>query len=288
MAGNTPSLSTENWHMFAPSPIETSLATAVDNPANPSAFPLLMMYRAQMDNSRGTYQGQLDDMHATQIEQARQAQQTARHGQLITGLKDAAAAPGMVRALQTGGIIPEGMDVSQLDAGANAMASAKMMGDAGRGLGSAAMGGFTGLAPAAQQVFGPGTGQGPAALVQAAAIKGAGRSGGGPSLSYSQDPDTGALTARMNKVPLGTTPDQVKNLMGGGAPMPTTIENRTAQAAVALAAKRQMPIMQQQNPTAFKDVVAASRNGTPQITRHGTGWAVVGISGNKYPLTTGQ
>jgi hypothetical protein len=187
MANSVPTLTNENWHMFEPSPIETSLAANVDNPATPSARGNLFRYQTQSQLSGQRYQDQIDQMHAAQIAQAMMAQQTARNGQMSTSLKDATSAPGMTDVYRQLGILPQGVDTSGFDAGTQAAASSKNMGEAGRGIGSAAMGGITGLAPAAQSVFGPGTDQGPSALEKAAGIRAA-ASGGNNGLATISTP----------------------------------------------------------------------------------------------------
>lgn len=57
-----PSLAAPNYRANQPSAIETSLASQVDNPQNPSAFPLLMMYRSQNQRAGEEYQQSMQEV----------------------------------------------------------------------------------------------------------------------------------------------------------------------------------------------------------------------------------
>lgn len=273
MANSVPTLTNENWHMFQPSQLETSLATATGNPANPQAFPLMMSARARNEDAGSTYQAQVDQMHATQIAEAMMAQRTARMTAASGMMKSAGETPGMVQALQTGGMIDPGVDLSGIDAGANAKASATNMGTAGRGIGAAAMGGITGLAPAAQSVFGSGADQGPAAIVQAAMVKEAGANGrhassgaGGALRATLNDEGAVNVTGKMLK---GETPEDFKARVGGGV-APLTYIQRAAQARavrnVGNGGMTSLPPAQQNTPQAAAPTAQAAPAATSTDT----------------------
>lgn len=175
MANSVPTLTGENFHIFEPSPIETSLVANVDNPMTPSARGNLFRYQTQNQLNGQNYQSQVDQMHRAQIAEAMMAQQTSRGSMLATALHDASGAPGTTDILRQLNILPQGVDTGSFDAGTQAAASAKNLGEGGRGLGALGMAGFTGLQPAAQSVAGPGVGQGPSALEKAAVINANGR-----------------------------------------------------------------------------------------------------------------
>lgn len=227
MANSVPTLTNENFHMFEPSPIETSLAANVDNPMTPSARGNLFRYQTGNALQGQQYQEQVNQMHAAQIAEAIMAQRTARMTGAATALKDAGQTPGMADVLQRMGLVDPGIDLSPIGNAANAASSAKNMGEAGRGIGSAAMGGITGLAPAAQSVFGPGVGQGPAAIVQAAGVKEAGansRAGGAGGLASVSmpvgPPGPNQATVRM-KVHPSMIPGLPPFLANSGGNLPT-------------------------------------------------------------------
>lgn len=176
MANSVPTLTNENWHMFQPSQLETSLAPHVSNPADPNAFPLMMSARFRNENAGANYQAQVDQMHAAQIAEAMMAQRNARMNTAVTALKDAGQTPGMIAGLQRMGVVDPGIDLSELSSGADQKAAALNMHNVGTGAGAAAQGGITGLTPAVQSAFGPTAGQTlPPAMVQAAGINANGR-----------------------------------------------------------------------------------------------------------------
>lgn len=316
MANSVPTLTNENFHMFEPSPIETSLAANVDNPMTPSARGNLFRYQAQNQLNGENYQAQIQAMHDAQIREAMMAQQTARGGMISTSLKDASAAPGMTDVLRQLGVLPQGVDTSSFDTGTNLAASSKNMGEAGRGLGSMAMGGFTGLAPAAQSVAGAGVGQGPAAIVQAAQVKEAGAnarhaSGGGASGMGTVSMPVGEIGPNQPtvhfKVPLGSIPGLpfvgkgARSSEGGGdgsaddsaAPMQPTNNPVTPnlpapqQAPVKTAQQVQqsvmaaLPSIAANSPAIHADIVAGALNGAPNVIAnpHGPGYIVQGARG---------
>jgi hypothetical protein len=220
MANSVPTLTNENYHMFEPSPLETSLAVRT---GDVNAFPLMMSARFRSENAGQDYQAQVNQMHAAQIAEAMMAQRTARMGVTTTALKDAAGAPGMVAGLQRMGIVDPSVDLSELSSGADATAAAKRIHDTGLGLGSMAQGGFTGLAPAAATAVGPGVEQGSPALVQAASIRAAASGGANSGKVTGHLDNYGDLTFSGKMLP-GETPEAFKARIGGGsAPSPTVM-----------------------------------------------------------------
>lgn len=228
MVSTVPILTNENFHMFEPSQLETSLANKVGGTSymNPQAFPLMMDARIRGEAANSAYQSQVDQMHRAQIAEAMMAQQTARGAMIAGAMRDAGQTPGMVQALQSGGgggLIP-GLDLSGIAAGANAKANATNIGVAGRGLGEMSIGGFTGLQPAAQSVVGPSVGQGDPALVRAAGINANGRiaaSGNNPGMvnvTVPQGPVGPNQPTVHFKAPIGAVPG-LPFVGGGGNPL---------------------------------------------------------------------
>lgn len=161
MATGTPQITPFSWHMAQPSAIETSLAQKVDDPNNPSAIPMLAYYQAQNHINNDNYTAGLADTNAEQVRQAQALRDNEMRKTIVTSLKDAATHPGIIQALRSSGYLPDGMDTARLEQGAEDSSLATNIGNGGRGLGAAGMAGFTGLAPAAQRIFGPGVDQGP-------------------------------------------------------------------------------------------------------------------------------
>lgn len=312
MANSVPTLTNENFHMFEPSPLETSLASRVGDPANPQMFPLMMDARFRNEAAGQSYQQQIQAMHALQVQEAMAAQATARGGMISTSLKDAGGNPGMTDVLKQLGVIPQGVDTSAFDAATGAGASAKNMGEAGRGIGSAAMGGITGLAPASQSVFGPGAGQGPAAIVQAAQVKEAGAnarhaSGAGgvtvsmpvgepgpnqPSVRYKVAPSMvpGLPYMGGRPQPSGSSGDEgnvgdTGPIGASGAPVVATPAPAPAPAKTAAQVQQSvmaaLPSIAANSPAIHADIVAGALNGAPNIVAnpHGPGYMIQGAKG---------
>lgn len=301
MAGNSPTLTNENYHMFEPSPIETSLASSVDNPATPSAFPLLMMYRGQNQDAANQYQQQLNSMHQIQQQEAQANQLTARAGVFDTTLKNLTQ-PGQVSMAQQMGLIPAGVDTSQFVQNLSDASSAKNLEGAGRGGGALAASGMTGIdnSDVLKHLI-PGLGQGPAPLVQAAGINAAGRvqaagiSGGGVTYSAPIPKPDGTYdplgpTAHW-KQPGGTAP-----VIPGSTSLPQA-PSSTPSASVGSAPS--IPAMQARitaalpsvqssgpsGPSTHADIVAGSVNGKPNVVFDANHNAYV-IQGknNQYPV----
>lgn len=285
MAGNTPTLTNENYHIFEPSPIETSLASQVDDPAKPSAFPLLMSYRARNQISGDQYQSQIDQMHAIQQQQAAANQSAARADNFTKFLKVAGETPGAVAAMVSAGLVPQGADLSGVDAGSNVKAASLNMHNAGTGIGAAAQGGITGLTSAAQMAFGPQAGQTLSpAIVQAAALKAAGHGGGGKGggngmVSISQPvgpvgPNQG--TARY-KVPASMVPGlhYAPGAQGneGDPGIPGTD-------AAPITAPTAAPVQSDKGAQIRKDIAAS--NVPPKPAPDGKGTLLTGASGQVY------
>lgn len=313
MAGNTPTLTNENYHIFEPSPIETSLASQANALIPSNASPMLSYYQARNSMSGNQYQAQLDQMHQIQQQEAAANQSAARADNFTKFLKVAGETPGAVAAMVSAGLVPQGADLSGVDAGSNAKALASNLGNGGRGLGAMAMGGFTGLAPAAQSVAGPGVGQGPSALEKAAAIKSAGHGGGGggggSGIKFSTDAD--GVTRASGKALPGETIDQFTQRVNGGNPLPTfdTVRKSTRpgqtslpqapqtgapvaakssgvasggdNAGIVQAARKGLVNLQRTNPAGYADV--AANKGTA-IVPHASGIGAKGASGQVYPL----
>lgn len=302
MANSVPSLSNYNYHMFEPSPIETSLAASVDNPATPSAFPLLMAYRAQNQQGNSDYQANIDTMHQIQQQEGANQQDIARRNAFTTALKDITT-PGQLQVAKQLGVLPSGIDDTQLSGDLQTSMSAKNIGEAGRGLGAAAMGGFTGLAPAAQQTMGPGVEQGPAAIVQAAQIKEAGANarhnspgaaGGMMHYSVAGQPDENGIAPTVSgKGAPGMIPGLVANARGmfprtgattdaGSNALPNTAPG------VKQAQMHAVPYIEQtlkaQNPQGYSDVKQGMmvNGGMPLIAQVGGAMHVIGKSGQPY------
>lgn len=294
MAGNSPTLTNENYHMFQPSQIETSLASSVDNPATPSAFPLLMGYRAQNQQAANQYQQQLDGMHQIQMQEAQANQLTARAGAFNTTLKDLTQ-PGAVPMAQQMGLIPQGVDTSQFVQNLTDAANSKNIEGAGRGAGALMSGGATGVAasPTLQALL-PGLGQGPAPIVQAAGINAGGRvaaaqiSQGGVTYSAPVgDIGPNQPTAHW-KQPGGTAP-----VVPGSTSLPPAQTQAATPAATgtsSIAAIQQkvaagLPNVQAVNPSSHADILAGSINGKPNVVfdaNHNT--YVIQGKNNQYPV----
>jgi hypothetical protein len=195
MANGTPTFTNPNWHEFQPSQIETSLANAVDDPSRPSAFPMLMGYKAQRQGAAQDYTNQISAMHDAQMQEFLANNRLAQGTQFLTGLKDATQ-PSHVGMLQQLGIIPQGMDTSGLVRDLTNATNATNLEKGGRGIGSMATGGITGLTPSIQGLA-PGAVQGVNPLMGAAGINAAGR--------------TGAALIAANNKPIGTVNHGIGN-----------------------------------------------------------------------------
>lgn len=314
MANSVPSLSNYNYHMFEPSPIETSLAASVDNPATPSAFPLLMAYRAQNQQGNAQYQDNIDQMHQLQAEEGIRAQKTQLANSFLTSLPHLAL-PGAAQAASSAGVLPDGTDLTGLAAGGQQAADAKNMSEMLTGLGHAGQGNVN-VPDATIQPLVPGAHMGPNPLIASTAMKEAGamsrHNSGEASMKYAPSLNMGvpggsgdSITVKMRP---GETPDSIKTRLGvpslhstptvPGANTRTPTQspltgprsdNTGAGGAdngrkyAAVNTVRGLP------PDAQRDVLAAAtqNNNSYKIVTGPQGEALMGISGQLYPLGVG-
>ena len=256
------SLANANYHLYEPSSIETSLAANVDNVHNPSAFPLLMMYRAQNQEAGQQYGQQLEQQRQDQMSLANQNYAAAMQKNAV----DAAGHLGVAGAGEAMQPLFPNLNFAPGAAAANQRAVAGNVKDVGVGLGGAGNAGVTGLAPYAAQAL-------PGANLQ---------DGVNPRVAAAQ------VASSNRRDPYAATATGVDNQGNQiSAPIPPG-----SNASAALSAAKGTPQFDGQaainrlaivNPSAFADIHAT---GVPPIflPAPGGGIMVKGKSGSAYRL----
>ena len=289
MANGAPTFTAENYHLFQPSQIETGLANAVDDPARPSAFPMLMSYRAQREGNDANYQSTLDNMHQMQLAEFNQTQQNNGRTQMLTGLKDAKT-PGEIAVMKQLGIIPQGIDTSQWEQNLTDDTAATNVGNAGRGLGPLLQGG-TNIPDTTLQRFVPGATSGTPAIVQAARENSAGRVAaagiGQGGVTYSAPVgDIGPNQATAHwKQPAGTGPIVPGNTSLPPAPGSSTPTAQPTTQQVQQKVVAGLPNVAAANPAAHADILAGAINGQPNVifSKERNAMVIQGKN-NQYPV----
>lgn len=273
MANGTPTFTNPNWHEFQPSAIETNLASSVDNPATPSAFPLLMGYMGQRQANDGAYADQLAQMHQNQMMEFNANQQQTnltRLGGMLEHIND----PGAAQTAVSLGLIPE-QSANPWITSLTASSDAKNLNEAGSGLGRAAQGGFTNLPTAP---LGPNVKQGPNPQITSAEINAAGRrdaasAAGGPRITLPYGPPGPSQGSVSYKAAPGTPLQPAPGQPGSGTAPPPQLSEQA-----------QRIIAQIKDPEAARDVSAAAiANGGNLVaeTKNGV-HGVKGASGKTY------
>ena len=238
MAGNIPSLTNQNYHMYEPSPIETSLASSADALQPNVAMPLLMSYRAQNQMRSQQYQDNIDQMHQIQQTEGNRAYENQR-SQNFTNLLEKVKDPGAAKLAYSSGLLPQGADPTSWISGLQANSDATNTEKSGRGYGPLAAGninltgnpGFNAAFPGAVQGVNPQIG---AATINANGRVAAAQEGGAPKLSINPWDGSTTLSGKMQP---GENTQQAQLRMNGGQNLVTGQQQAIQKAADAKAAR---------------------------------------------------